>query len=101
MTSSSYPGRQQVIMRSVSQSRTLLACSRALSASAAPVASRFYSADAAEKNLLGTSVSDDEGKVLKDEFWQNKKVVLFGVPGAFTPVCSSKHVCICPHARHS
>ena len=27
-----------------------------------------------------------------DTLFQKKRVVVFGVPGAFTPVCSSKHV---------
>lgn len=77
-------------MRTVTRGRTLLAYGRAVNAFPAAVA-RFYSG-APKKNLLGTSVSDDEGTDLKDDFWKNKKVVLFGVPGAFTPVCSNKHV---------
>tara|TARA_B100002051_G_scaffold267172_1_gene295306 strand:- start:168 stop:638 length:471 start_codon:yes stop_codon:yes gene_type:complete len=36
------------------------------------------------KNGLSTIIS------LKDEFI-NKKLILFGVPGAFTPTCSEKH----------
>jgi glutaredoxin/glutathione-dependent peroxiredoxin len=31
-------------------------------------------------------------EVATDDFFRNKKVVLFAVPGAFTPTCSAKHV---------
>jgi len=30
--------------------------------------------------------------VSREEFFKDKKVVMFGVPGAFTPVCTQKHV---------
>lgn len=32
------------------------------------------------------------GVLTTDELFNGKKVVVFGVPGAFTPVCSEKHV---------
>ena len=38
----------------------------------------------------------DENKVVKkietNSFFKNKKVIIFGVPGAFTAVCSAKHL---------
>ncbi len=38
----------------------------------------------------GCSVGPNEFKV--DDIVKGKKVVLFGLPGAFTPTCSAKHV---------
>jgi glutaredoxin/glutathione-dependent peroxiredoxin len=38
-------------------------------------------------------MKDDAPRPVKtDEFFANKKVVLFAVPGAFTPTCSAKHL---------
>merc|ERR1712137_80215 len=37
-------------------------------------------------------VNSDNEKISREDFFKDKKVVLFGVPGAFTPVCSQKHV---------
>lgn len=36
--------------------------------------------------------TDGPKEVKADEFFKDKKAVLFGVPGAFTPTCSAKHV---------
>lgn len=39
-------------------------------------------------------VKTEEGikEISTDELFKNKKVVLFSVPGAFTPTCSAKHL---------
>jgi peroxiredoxin len=48
-----------------------------------------------DKMPSGTlTVATDEGpqKVSTEEFFKGKKVVLFSVPGAFTPTCDAKHL---------
>ena len=41
---------------------------------------------------LKQMTADGVKEVTTDEFFKGKKVVLFAVPGAFTPTCSAKHV---------
>ena len=41
---------------------------------------------------LMTSTADGPKEVSTDELFRGKKVVLFAVPGAFTPTCSAKHL---------
>lgn len=36
--------------------------------------------------------ADGPKKIKTDDYFQNKKVVLFAVPGAFTPTCSNQHL---------
>ncbi len=36
--------------------------------------------------------SQGAGVIASDELFGGKKVLMFGVPGAYTPVCSEKHV---------
>lgn len=36
--------------------------------------------------------ADGIKKISTDDFFKNKKVVLFAVPGAFTPTCSNQHL---------
>ncbi len=42
--------------------------------------------------VMTTMTADGPGPVSTDEFFAGKKVVLFAVPGAFTPTCSAKHL---------
>lgn len=41
---------------------------------------------------LMMATEDGPKEVSTDEVFKGKKVVLFGVPGAFTPTCSAKHL---------
>ena len=41
---------------------------------------------------LKTMTADGPKDVSTDELFKGKKVVLFSVPGAFTPTCSAKHL---------
>ena len=41
---------------------------------------------------LHTMTSDGPSAVTTDDLFKGKKVALFGLPGAFTPTCSAKHV---------
>jgi len=41
---------------------------------------------------LKVKTSDGIKDVNTDEYFKGKKVVLFALPGAFTPTCSAKHV---------
>ena len=42
------------------------------------------------KLMMGTPEGPKETST--DEIFKGKKVVLFAVPGAFTPTCSAKHL---------
>lgn len=41
---------------------------------------------------FGVMTAEGPGKLSTDELFKGKKVVLFSVPGAFTPACSAKHL---------
>ena len=41
---------------------------------------------------LQQKTADGVSPVTTDELFKGKRVVLFAVPGAFTPTCSAKHV---------
>jgi glutaredoxin/glutathione-dependent peroxiredoxin len=48
--------------------------------------------DKMPSGTMHTMTADGPSEVSTDEMFQGKKVVLFSVPGAFTPTCSAKHL---------
>ena len=48
--------------------------------------------DKVPSGTLTLATKDGPQKVSADEYFQGKKVVLFSVPGAFTPTCDAKHL---------
>jgi peroxiredoxin (alkyl hydroperoxide reductase subunit C) len=48
--------------------------------------------DAIPSMKLMTPTADGPKEISTDEIFKGKKVVLFAVPGAFTPTCSAKHM---------
>ena len=48
--------------------------------------------DKMPSGTLHTMTKDGPAEVSTDELFGGKKVVLFSVPGAFTPTCSAKHL---------
>jgi peroxiredoxin len=48
--------------------------------------------DKMPSGTLTLVTKDGPQKVSTDEYFQGKKVVLFSVPGAFTPTCDAKHL---------
>jgi peroxiredoxin len=41
---------------------------------------------------LRTMTKDGPKEITTDDLFKGKKVVIFGLPGAFTPTCSAKHL---------
>ena len=48
--------------------------------------------DKLPEGKLRTMTAEGPKEISTDEIFKGKKVVLFSVPGAFTPTCSSKHL---------
>src|ERR1700750_2024079 len=48
--------------------------------------------DRMPSGTLKTMTTDGPKNVTTDELFKGKKVVLFSVPGAFTPTCDAKHL---------
>eukprot|EP01100_Stratorugosa_tubuloviscum_P001851 TRINITY_DN1420_c0_g5_i1.p1 TRINITY_DN1420_c0_g5~~TRINITY_DN1420_c0_g5_i1.p1 ORF type:complete len:185 (-),score=102.80 TRINITY_DN1420_c0_g5_i1:13-534(-) len=53
---------------------------------------RSFSSSSKIVGEKGFKLRDISGMEVGQEFFKGRKVVLFGVPGAFTPVCSNTHV---------
>ena len=48
--------------------------------------------DTVPEGMLMRMTTEGPAPITTDELFSGKKVVLFAVPGAFTPTCSAKHV---------
>jgi len=48
--------------------------------------------DKIPSSMLTTMTADGPGPVSTDEYFAGRKIILFSVPGAFTPTCSAKHL---------
>ena len=48
--------------------------------------------DQMPEGKLRTMTASGPGEISTDELFKGKKVVLFSVPGAFTPTCSNQHL---------
>ena len=48
--------------------------------------------DKMPSGTLTLATKDGPQKISADEFFKGRKVVLFSVPGAFTPTCDAKHL---------
>ena len=48
--------------------------------------------DRMPSGTMHTMTENGPAPVSTDELFKGKKVVLFSVPGAFTPTCSAKHL---------
>jgi peroxiredoxin (alkyl hydroperoxide reductase subunit C) len=48
--------------------------------------------DAIPSMKLMTAAADGPKEISTDEIFKGRKVVMFAVPGAFTPTCSAKHL---------
>jgi peroxiredoxin len=48
--------------------------------------------DKMPSGTLTLATADGPQKVSADDYFKGKKVVLFSLPGAFTPTCDAKHL---------